>query len=254
MDLAWTRSLRHWMRQYRRTWRGSALGSFVVPLLNLSVLGFGLGALVKTGSQVTTDYVSFVAPALLAAAALQTASAVATFPVVAAMRGQRVYQAMAMTPLRPLDILLGHLAFMTLRVLLTAVVFSGFLVCLGLLTVGSAVLALGAATLCGLGTAAPVTALAAHARNDAAIPILMRFVITPMFLFCGTLYPVTLMPAAVRPVIWLTPLYHGIELCRGFARSGLAATGVAWHVLVLGAWLAGGVMLAERVFRKRLAQ
>src|SRR5438552_15414795 len=107
MELVFARSLRHWMHQYRRTWRGSAIGSVVTPLLNLSVLGFALGAVVRTGPLVPAHYVGFVAPALLAASAVQTATAVATFPVTSAMHGEKVYHAMATAPLAPTDILLG---------------------------------------------------------------------------------------------------------------------------------------------------
>jgi lipooligosaccharide transport system permease protein len=247
------RPLRHWLLQYRRTWRGSVLGSFATPVLNLAVLGFGLGAVVTIRAPGGTSYVQYVAPALLAAASMQTATGVAAFPVTTAMRFQKVYGAMATAPLSVTDILLGHLAFMALRIVLACAAFTGVLALAGLVGPASAGLMLPAAVLCGVATAAPVAAFAAWQHSDTAIPILMRFVVTPMLLFCGTLYPVDLTPAVLRPVIYLTPLYHGIELCRGFALDTLSAPAAGGHTLALLAWLAGGILVAGRVFRMRLA-
>ena len=91
------------------------------------------------------------------------------------------------------------------------------------------------------------------AGSAGAFAVLTRFVITPLFLFGGVFYPVSQLPAWLRPVAYATPLYHGVELCRGAVLGTLGVAAAVVHVSVLVAfWLAG--FLACRVtFARRLA-
>ncbi len=77
-----------------------------------------------------------------------------------------------------------------------------------------AILALPVAVLVGLAFSAPISALAVRAPSDATFNPLFRFAITPMFLFSGIFFPITRMPHALRVVAYLTPLWHGVNLCR----------------------------------------
>jgi len=256
MQLAVSRSFGHWMCQYRRTWRGTLVSSFVTPLLYLLALGVGLGSLVGTTVSNSTQagYLAFVAPGLLAAAAVQTAYTLATFPVMSAMRWHRVYHAMMTAALGPADILCGHLAFMATRISLTCAVYVACMTALGLVATPLALLALPAAVLVGLACAAPMTALSGWLRRDGALTVLERFAVMPMFLFCGTFYPVSVTPAVLRPLVYVTPMWHGVELCRGFVAGDIRLAGAAGHTAVLFGWLLLGFVVAQRVFRRRLTQ
>src|SRR5260221_915305 len=78
------RALRSWFTVYRRIWRSSVFSSVLGPLFYLGALGFGLGSLVDrhgTGGIGGVPYLAFVAPAILAVQAMQTALAESTFPV-----------------------------------------------------------------------------------------------------------------------------------------------------------------------------
>ncbi|HEX4792109.1 MAG TPA: ABC transporter permease [Actinospica sp.] len=241
----------HWVLQYRKTWRGSAIGSFVMPLLQLAVFGFGLGAFIHDAPD-GVDYARFAAPGLLAAAAVQTAAAVATHPVSSALRWNKIYQSMIAAPLGPTEILTGHLVFMAMRIAFTATAFTVWLAVFGCLTTPWALLAPLAAVLCGLACAAPIAAYSCRLRHQLGIPLLMRFVITPMFLFAGVVYPISYLPAALRPLIRLTPLWNGVELCRGLVLHTLTAGSAAVHIAALSAWLVGGFLLARAVYHRRL--
>ncbi len=35
----------------------------------------------------------------------------------------------------------------------------------------------------------------------------------PMFLFSGTFFPIDQLHPVLQPVAWVTPLWHGVELC-----------------------------------------
>src|SRR5205823_10776891 len=100
------RSLQSWAYRYKRTWGGSAVSSVLQPVLFLAAMGLGLGSLVNRGHSTSLGgvrYLVFLAPALLAAAAMQTAAREAAWPGMAAGRWLKPYDAMLATPLRGRD-------------------------------------------------------------------------------------------------------------------------------------------------------
>src|SRR2546425_2400343 len=122
------RSLEYWAYRYKRTWRGSIVSSVLQPVLFLAAMGLGLGSLVNRGGAGRAHlggvtYLVFLAPALLAAAAMQTAAMEASWPVMAAVKWLKTYDAMLATPLRVRDVLVGHLTWIAMRVAMTCAVF-----------------------------------------------------------------------------------------------------------------------------------
>ena len=89
-------------------------------------------------------------------------------------------------------------------------------------------------------------------RSSGAFAALTRFVITPLFLFGGVFYPVTQLPAWLRPVAYATPLYHGVALCRGLTLHTLGLASAAAHVGVLLVYVFGGLAVCLWAFRRRL--
>jgi lipooligosaccharide transport system permease protein len=250
------RALGYWLAAYRRTWRGSVVTGFASPLLYLAALGFGLGTLVdRDGNGLDgVPYAVFVAPGVLAANAMQTAVFESTYPVMSAIRWHRQYHAMLATPLGVLDVLLGHLAFVLLRIALVTV---GFLLTGALLgAFGSwwAVLAVPAAVLGGMAHATPVMALAARVEDDNAFNFIFRFGVVPMFLFAGTFFPVEQLPVALRPVAWLTPLWHATSACRDLSLGRPDLLVDLGHLAYLALWAAVGLWLGVRAFRWRLVR
>jgi lipooligosaccharide transport system permease protein len=76
-------------------------------------------------------------------------------------------------------------------------------------------------------------------------------VIVPLTLFSGTFFPLSLLPAWCRPIAWLTPLWHGSELCRELT-SGTVTVATPLHALVLAAMAAAGFVAARRTYASRL--
>ena len=107
---------------YKRTWKGSLVSSFLLPLLYLAAMGIGLGSFVDdngSGALGGISYLQFIAPGLLAATALQIAVGESTYPVMGGIKWQKIYFSMIATPLRPADVMYGQLAFIAFRVLTT---------------------------------------------------------------------------------------------------------------------------------------
>lgn len=251
----WPSAYAYWWQTYRRTWRGSLFSGFLSPLLYLAAMGFGLGSLVDRGEGggiAGISYVAFVAPGVLAATAMQTAVGESTYQVMGAIKWQRQYHAMLATPVTVGELLTGHLAFVTVRIAITSSVF--MLVAAGLGTLGSpwVLLALPVAVLTGLAFATPVFAFSAGQETDSGFNVLFRFVITPMFLFSGTFFPIEQLPGWLHPVAWATPLWHGVELCRSLSLGTVTAPAALGHVAYLLAWAVGGALLAWWCFTRRL--
>src|SRR5690606_38482180 len=96
----WRAVAEHWMRKYRRVWFGTAISSFLAPLLYRAGMGFGLGLLVDraSGGVGGVPYVVFIAPGVLASTAMQVGVGEASFSVMGGIKWDRIYHGMLATP------------------------------------------------------------------------------------------------------------------------------------------------------------
>ena len=253
-----SRAYEHQFLLYKRTWRGGLFNSFLSPVLFLLSMGIGLGSYVDQGGtgSLGISYLSFLAPGLLAATVMQTASFEATFPVMGGFVWQRRYHAMYATPLGPAEIALGQLAWIATRLTLVGAIFALVMVPFGAVHSPLIILAVPAATLTGLAFATPIAAYAATQKVMTSFNYIFRFGITPLFLFSGTFFPVEQLPAFLQPIAWLTPSYHGVALCRSLALGTIAAdpvTGLV-HLGVLLAYIVAGLAACLYQFRTRLSK
>jgi lipooligosaccharide transport system permease protein len=251
----WARAFAFWLASYRRVWRGSVFEGFVSPLFFLAAMGFGLGLLVDAGPDSGmggVSYVQFIAPGILAAQAMNTAVGESTYPVLGGIKWFRQYHAMLATPLRIPDVVLGHLAFVLMRVAITSTAFLLVAWLLGAIGSPWSVLALPVAVLCGMAYATPVFAFSARQDHDSGFALLFRFVIMPMFLFSGTFFPVSRLPLPLEWLAYATPLWHGVELCRMFTLGSFEALRVLGHTAYLVLFVVAGLIWAERTYTQRL--
>ena len=113
-------------RVYRRTWRGSVISSFLNPILYLAAMGVGLGSLVDQnlpGGVEGVSYLTFLAPGLLVANAMQTGAGEGAWKVMAGIKWQRHYEAILSTPVAVRDLVAGHLTWVAVRLLMVASIF-----------------------------------------------------------------------------------------------------------------------------------
>lgn len=254
---AWALATERWVVAYRRLWRASIFTGLVNPVLFLAAMGLGLGSLVdeRAGSADTlggVGYLAFVAPGLLAAVAMQTAMVESTWPVLGSVLWDKTYVAQLATPLRVIDVLVGHLAFMAGRAFTSAALFAVAMVAFGAAESWWLVAAVPAGALTGMAFACPISAYSVTRERDSGFAALQRFVITPMFLFSGTFFPVSQLPGALQAVAALTPLWHGVELCRALALGTADAVGTTIHVAVLAGYAGVGTVIAASAYRRRL--
>jgi len=243
-----------WLTAYKRTWRGSLFGRFLSPLMFLLSIGLGLGSLVddSAGGVGGVPYLQYVVPGIVAAQAMWVAMGESTYPVMGAIRWNEKYHAMLATPVGINDVLLGHLIYVAMQITGATAIFIGVAALFGSFSSWWVMLALPITVLTGMAFAVPVFAFSAKQETDGGFNILFRFIMTPLFLFSGIFFPVDQLPALLRPVAWLTPLWHGVEANRSLALGSPDLAGVAGHTAYLLVVIAVGGWLARRAFTKRL--
>jgi len=244
-------------RVYRRTWRGSVISTFLNPVLFLLAMGVGLGKLVDAGAgDATLDvaYLTFLAPGLLASTAMTTAAGDASFPVMAGIKWRKTYEAVLATPIGVADLVAGHLGWIALRLTFVTLVYAAVMTVFGATTVVEGLLAVPPAVLTGLAFAAVVTAYTARLKDEQGLASLFRWGITPLFLFSGVFFPITQLWGWLQVVARLTPLWHGVSLCRGIALGTPFEVSPWVSLAYLGAMLAGGSYLSTRLMRRRLVK
>jgi len=229
------------------------VSGFFEPLLYLLSIGVGVGGLVRDFTLADGQHISyaaFVAPAMLAASAMNGALSETSFNFFARMSWVKLYDAMVATPLRPFEIALGELGWALMRGGLYSFAFLAIMVGLGLTTPGWAVAALLASLLVGLAFGAGGMAIATLMRTWQDFDYL-GVVMFALFLFSGTFAPVTGYPAALRVVVELTPLYQSVELVRGLT-TGAPGWGLLVHVAYLAALTVVGLWVASRRMARKL--
>jgi lipooligosaccharide transport system permease protein len=249
------RVFEYWLLSFRRSWRTTVVASILSPALFLAAMGLGLGTYVdrNPGALDGVGYLQFLAPGLLAATAMQTGANDGMHPVMASIKWTRQYFAMLVTPLRVIDIAAGHLGFIATRLLFSATIFLAVAVAFGAIDSWWALLAVPAAALTGMAFAAPIAAFSASREQEGGtFAALNRFVLMPMFLFSGTFFPVSELPSGLRAVAYVTPLWHGVALCRQLALGIGTPLGTLGHTLYLGAFVVVGTAATVAVLQQKL--
>jgi len=242
-------------RVYRRLWHGTVFSSFLLPLLFLGAMGVGLGGLVdqRNGGVAGMSYLHFVTAGLLAGTAMQGAAGQSLWGVMAGVKWIRFYHGIVATPLRASDVQGGYVLWTAVRTGLQSAVFLLVAALLGGVPSWWALLALPFSVLIAAAFAAVLTAFAATQQTDLTFPVIMRLGIMPLFLFSGTFFPVSQLPRWLRPLSRLSPLWHGVELCRQATVGRLSWGADVVHVVVLVGVLAVGLAWGAATYSKALA-
>ncbi len=231
---------------YRHIWIVIFSG-FIETLVYLFAVRIGIGALVdgiRLDSGVTVDYATYVAPALLAAAAMNGAVFESTMNIYFKLRFAKTYDAMLSTPMEPFDIALGEIGWSQIRGSIYAVGYMIVLLLMGLVESPWAVLALPAAVLVGFAFGAAGMAATTYMRSWQDFELVSLSLLV-LFLFSATFYPLSVYPGWLQFAAHLSPLYHGVALIRGLMLGdvGLYMLG---HVAFLAAMGAVGLAVTNR--------
>ena len=235
-------------RVFSKLWRGALLPTFLDPFFYLLALGFGLGTYVARINGI--PYEDFIAPGLIASAAMWAASFETTYNVYLKMNENRLYDAILATPIEVQDLAAGDIAWGATRSTVYGTTFLGVVTAFGLVDSWWALAMPLAAFLGGLCFSVLGYTFTALIPKIDLYSYYFTLGITPMFLFSGIFFPFERLPGWVEVAAWFTPLYHLVEVTRGLATG--PGPDVLIHAAVLLVVSALLFVIPVRALRNRL--
>ena len=218
-----------------------------------------MGALVDGGTNSLElldglSYFAFIAPALLATTAMMVSSQEAMWPVVEGFSWSYSYRSMAATPLTPRQIVFGIALWQATRAAIAVTGVAVVLLFFDETRSAGLLLAIPFGALTGLAFSVPLTAWSSTRERETSFPSIQRFVIVPLFLFAGAFYPIEQLPGWMQTIARMTPLWHGVQLCRDAVLDRLEVADTLVHVGVLLAFVVVGLAVCRVTYAKRLAE
>ncbi|GGJ75996.1 hypothetical protein GCM10010123_02460 [Pilimelia anulata] len=230
------------------------LSGVLEPVFYLLSIGVGVGSLVgdlplADGRRV--PYAAYVAPAMLAAAAMNGAITETLYVFFGRLRYARLYEAILATPVRPVEIALGELGWALVRGTVYSALFLALMVGLDLASWPRALAALPVTLLVGVvfGAAGMLVATLLRSWQDFDLTITAQYV---LLLFSATFIPPERLPGAARWLVELSPLAHAVALLRGLLVGGAGAGRLALSAALLAALAAACFAVAARRLARRL--
>ncbi|MCU1426687.1 MAG: type transporter [Actinomycetia bacterium] len=233
---------------YRRMWYVFVAG-FAEPIFYLLSIGVGVGKLVGDlpgPGGVLVDYRHFVAPALLATAAMNGSIFDTTFNFFVKYKYMKTYDAILATPLSARDVAAGEVAWALLRGTVYSAVFLVTMVAFGLVSSWWALLAVPSAVLIGFAFAGAGLAATTFMRSFVDFDY-VNLAMVPLFLFSATFFPLSRYPTALGLVVRATPLYQGVAIERA-----LVLGHVDWSLIAHAAYLAALGFVGMRIAARRI--
>jgi len=241
---------------YRHQWIIILSGVFE-PIFYLIGIGLGIGGIVGNmppelvhGREIS--YVAYVAPALVATAAMNGAVFETIFNVFFKLNFAKTYDGVLATPMGITEIAIGEMLWALTRAALYAIAMFVIMLAMGLVLSPLGILMVPASLLVAAAFAGAGLAGTSYLRtvNDFDVP--MGLIVMPMFLFSGTFFPIeAVLPDWLVTVVQLTPLYHGINLIRGLS-TGILDIGQLWDLLYLVGFFVICMWIAMRQMERKL--
>jgi lipooligosaccharide transport system permease protein len=223
------------------------LSGFFEPVFFLFAIGVGIGefGIDVTFAGIPVDYTAYVAPAMLAASAMNGAVFEST-NIFFKLKYGKTYDGVLATPVEPIDVASGEIGWTLARGSMYAAAFMLVMTVMGLMESPLAILAFPATILIGFAFGAVATASVTYMRTWQDLD-LVGFITLPLFLFSATFYPLDVYPPALQVVAWFSPLYHGVVLVRGLTLGVLSWTMLINVAFLAAMGIAGSIVTARRV-------
>jgi lipooligosaccharide transport system permease protein len=248
--------LRH-LRVYLHNWHTAFLPPVFEPVTMLLAFGLGLGGYVANldwqGRPV--DYLTYVAPGLLAYAAFMTAVFQALYAAFIRMRYQRTWEGQLTTQVELRHVVWGEVLWAALLATIYVLVVASVLALFALaglveLRLAWLPLALPLAFLGGCGFAAFGLCFTALVPTIDHMNLPVFLVVIPMGLLSGTYFPIT--HPLLQTLSAANPLYHLAQSYRGLLLGGPVGVHVASLALLSGLMVLLLVPLDLRLLRRRV--
>ena len=226
--------------------RSRIIGSLGMPLLFLFVLGFGLNSMLSVNNN---NYLDFIFPGVIAMAVLMTSM----FSGISVIWDKQFgfMKEMLVAPVSRITIMIGK----TLGGATTAVI-QGFLIFIIALFAGihvnsisGLVISLLFMILIGIAFTSLGISFASKMEDMQAFPIVMNFVVMPLFFLSGALFPLNQIPKALKFIAMIDPLTYGVDALR-FGFIGSSHFSLVTDLAVLSGFCILSIFIGASLFNK----
>jgi ABC-2 type transport system permease protein len=214
-----------WLRDIKRFYRDRIrlVGAFAQPLIYLALLGTGLQAAFTSFGSGDTKYVTFMFPGIVCMTVLFTAM----FSAISIIwdREFGFLKEMLVAPIPRSSVAIGKVfgggttALMQGFILLLFMPLVGIPYNLEKIVMMMLVMFLLAISLTSFGVA-----FAARMKSMEAFPIIMNFILLPMFFLSGALFPLQNLPGWMQVLTKINPMTYAVDAMRGVALKGITIT------------------------------
>jgi lipooligosaccharide transport system permease protein len=243
------------MESWRKYYKASLVGALGEPILSLLAIGYGLGRFVEIGTagagEASLGYAHFLAPGILASAAMNAASFEATFGSFTRMTEQKTYDAILATPIGIREIVAGDALWAASKATLSGTAVLLVAAGAGLVPSAWALVLPFVALLIGLVFATMGLVVSSRAQAYDFFTYYFTLVISVMYFFSGIFFPLTSLPTWAQAIAWCLPLTHAVALSRACVSGTIDAVALV-HLAVLLGVLAASYALAVRWVGRRL--
>jgi len=253
-NISW-RSIALWKRNrdvFLTTWKTNFLPPFLEPILYLVAMGLGFGALIQADISYggrSLDYIKFLAPGLVAISIMYGAFFECTYGSFVRMYYQKTFDAILATPLSLEDIITGEILWGATKSSVNATIVLGVISITGYAELPGLLLVPIVAFLGGLMFASLAMLFTALVPNMDSFNYPFFLLVTPMFLFGGTFFPLSVLPGWGQQLALTLPLTHITNLCRDLSYNMFtveAAIGIVYVIVLSAVCFLASVYLMKR--------
>jgi ABC-2 type transport system permease protein len=223
-----------WLREMKKFVRTKSrvVGTLAMPLFLLAFLGLGFRTMAVPGLSQDVGYVQFLVPGIVGMTLLFSA----TFAGLSVLwdREFGFLKEIMVTPVSRLSIVLGRIAGGATTSLIQGIMILGISLLMGFAIEGVTAffiaviyMVLISATFIGMGLI-----FASNMKDIHGFNLIMNFVVFPIFLLSGAIFPVENLPEAVRYLAYADPLTYGVDGLRGVL-IGVSSFPVVFDLLIL---------------------
>ncbi len=245
----WTRDRDVFMKTYKT----DLLIPLLEPILYLLAMGFGLGFFITEGVN-GVSYIQFIAPGLVSIAIMYAAFSECSYSSYVRIYFQKTYDAIVATPVSLEEVVAGEILWGATKGLINGTIVLAVVAAFGLIKGPLFLLVIPFSFLVGLIFSSIAMCCTALVSAIDAFNYPFFLFITPMFLFSGTFFPITILPKPVQILAQvLLPLTHTVNIIRGLTLGQFNASmliSLVWLLIVTAVLF----ILSINLMKKRLVK
>lgn len=222
-----------WLRHfsvYQKLYKSSIMLNVADPVIYLTAMGFGLGALVRDINGI--PYMNFIAPGILAYPSMFAATFECTYGTYIRMTHQKTFDAILATPVNIDDLVMGEILWGATKSLIYGIVIIIIVSLFGLIESPLIILAIPIIFICGIIFAQIAIIVTTQVPGIDYFSFFFTLLITPMFLFSGIFFPLENLHPAFLSIAFFTPLYHMVNVTRGLSNGIVPIWDILWILTV----------------------